>query len=133
MVYSPVSTLGVTHGHSAIYYTSSNLMEAPGPGYKSRLISASDLKVWKGAVKQTVKTTSAKRINAAAHSRSTYMGRAYNILFGFNKTGNGPMNCSQLVWAAYKEFGVDIDGNGGHGVYPSDIKDSSLTTTYKTF
>lgn len=43
------------------------------------------------------------------------------------------MNCSQLVWAAYmKSLNVDLDGNGGNGVYPGDIRDSPHTITYQT-
>ena len=37
-------------------------------------------------------------------------------------------NCSELVWKAYKKAAsIDLDGNGGLGVYPNDIKNSSLT------
>ncbi|MBP3222386.1 MAG: hypothetical protein J6M18_00455 [Actinomycetaceae bacterium] len=64
--------------------------------------------------------------NKAANRAKTYVGRAYNLKgFAFNKTANGKMNCSQLVWAAYKTAtGIDLDGDGGHGVYPRDIKKS---------
>lgn len=42
------------------------------------------------------------------------------------------MNCSQLVWVAYMEAaGIDLDSNGGPGVYPYDIRDSSYTVTYQ--
>lgn len=37
-------------------------------------------------------------------------------------------NCSELVWKAFKKgAGVDLDANGGYGVYPNDILNSSLT------
>jgi len=43
------------------------------------------------------------------------------------------MNCSQLVWATYTiKAGIALDSNGGFGVYPDNIKDSSLTSTYST-
>ena len=41
------------------------------------------------------------------------------------------LNCSQLVWYAYKYgAGVGIDSNGGPGVYPHDIVEGSLAHTY---
>lgn len=41
-------------------------------------------------------------------------------------------NCSELVWKAYKKAaGIDLDRNGGLGVYPNNILDSSYTSVYK--
>lgn len=38
------------------------------------------------------------------------------------------LNCSELVWRAYKKgASIDLDGNGGLGVYPNDILASSKT------
>ena len=35
-------------------------------------------------------------------------------------------NCSELVWKAYKKgCNIDLDGNGGLGVYPNNIKDDN--------
>jgi hypothetical protein len=50
------------------------------------------------------------------------------------KTGHvGAKNCSKLVWGAYLlKAGLDIDKNGGAGVYPRDMRDSGHTVTYKT-
>ncbi|KAB7789844.1 hypothetical protein [Bifidobacterium leontopitheci] len=43
------------------------------------------------------------------------------------------MNCSQLAWASYYYTSkLDLDSNGGSGVYPKDIRDSQYTLTYKT-
>lgn len=42
-------------------------------------------------------------------------------------------NCSELVWKAFKKTaGVDLDHNGGLGVYPNDIYNSSLTDKTNT-
>ncbi len=43
-------------------------------------------------------------------------------------------NCSQLVWAAYKSTdpNVDLDSDGGPGVYPTDIKKSHWVHHYET-
>lgn len=42
-------------------------------------------------------------------------------------------NCSELVWKAFKNAaGVDLDNNGGLGVYPNDIYNSGLTVKVNT-
>lgn len=131
---SPAATGFVQHGHTGIYYSTKVIVEAPGQGLNSRSVSAATYKVGKGAVKQYVRTTTTLRNRAASHAFNHLRGRPYNLNFAFNKSTNGAkMNCSQLVWAAYKAASnIDLDGNGGPGVYPYNIRDSSKTTTYKT-
>lgn len=43
-------------------------------------------------------------------------------------------NCSQLVWAAYKSTdpNVDLDSDGGPGVYPTDIQKPHWVHHYET-
>lgn len=130
--WSPSSTAGVQHGHDGIYYTISSIVEAPGTGEVSRLASAAERYVPAGAQKQAVDATSAQRDSAADYAYTNMLGRAYNLIFFANKDYEGAVNCSQLVWAAYHATsGIDLDGNGGWGVYPNDIRDSSLTETYE--
>ncbi|MFB9776034.1 hypothetical protein [Brevibacterium otitidis] len=136
---SPASTLFIKHGHTGIYYTTGTIVEAPGKKaggktLKSRSYAASKLSVGKGAVKQSVGVSTAKRKASANHAYSKLRGKPYNTSFAANKKVNGStMNCSQLVWAAYKVGGrIDLDSNGGPGVYPYNIKNSKYTKTYKT-
>lgn len=130
---SPSSTLFINHGHTGIYYTPSVVVEAPGVGKLSRSIATSTYRVGKGAVKQYIRGTTTQRSKAANLAFNSLRGKAYNTNFAFNKDAYASkMNCSQLVWAAYKRAtGIDLDGNGGPGVYPYNIKDSSKTVTYK--
>lgn len=131
---SPASTLFIQHGHTGIYYALTAIVEAPGSGQKSRSISASSVTVGTGTVKQHVAVTQTKRDAAGAYAYSNLRGKEYNTNFAFNRDAYGTkMNCSQLVWAAYTiKAGIDLDSNGGFGVYPYNIKDSSLTSTYST-
>ena len=62
------------------------------------------------------------------------MGKDYDFNFYNNKEntaeGNKTFNCSELVWKAWKfngEANVDIDSNGGSGVYPNNIRKSDRT------
>ncbi|MFC4241953.1 YiiX/YebB-like N1pC/P60 family cysteine hydrolase [Gryllotalpicola reticulitermitis] len=131
---SPASTLFVQHGHTGIFYTPSTIVEAPGAGKNSRSASVDGIKVGKGAVKQHVSTTQANRDKAANYAYNSMRGKPYNANFVSNRTvPASSYNCSQLVWGAYKHTtGIDLDSNGGAGVYPYNIKDSSKTVTYKT-
>lgn len=124
----------MNHGHTGIYYSTRTIVEAPGTGKKSRSASAKTLPVGKGAVKQYVKTSQAKRTAAANYAYTNLRGKAYNVNFAFNKDRYGAkMNCSQLVWAAYIiKTRIDLDGNGGFGVCPYNIKDSKYTVTDRT-
>lgn len=60
------------------------------------------------------------------------VGKKYDANFANNKlnttANNEKMNCSELVWKSWKfKKGVDLDSNGGPGVYPNNIKDSNRT------
>lgn len=131
---SPSSTLFIEHGHTGIYRQTGSMVEAPGPGLKSRATTTANYKVGKGAVKQHVGVSQAKRNAAAGYAFDSLRGKDYNSNFAFNRDAYGSkMNCSQLVWAAYTiKAAIDIDSNGGFGVYPYNIKDSGWTTTYQT-
>jgi uncharacterized protein YycO len=131
---APATTLWIQHGHTGIYYTTATIIEAPGMGQVVKKTSASSIYVDPGAHKLYVTTTQAKR-NAAADWAATKLGYGYNLFFADNKNVEDDVyNCSQLVWAAYKKkAALDIDANGGSSVYPVDIRNSSLTTSYKQF
>ena len=131
---APATTLWIQHGHTGIYYTTATIIEAPGLGQVVKKTSASSIYVDPGAHKLVVSTTQTKR-NASADWAATKLGYGYNIFFADNRhVEDDVYNCSQLVWAAYKKkAGIDIDANGGASVYPVDIRNSSLTTSYKQF
>lgn len=131
---TPAFTGGVNHGHTGIYSAKPTIVEAPGTGKKSRSTSASSYKVPKKSYKMDVKISQTKRNKAGSYAYNKLRGKKYSANFAVNKkTGSAKMNCSQLVWAAYKaSVKIDLDGNGGLGVYPYNIKDSKHTHIYKT-
>ncbi|KAB7789845.1 hypothetical protein [Bifidobacterium leontopitheci] len=55
--YSPASTSGFAHGHSGIYTSTSEIVEAPGVGKKARYTHCTNVLVGKGAQKQSVTTS----------------------------------------------------------------------------
>lgn len=128
--YTPSSTAGVNHGHSGLYASKTVVVEAPGTGKVVRRIAATSVRVVSGAKKQSVSTTAAKR-KASGTWALKKLGKPYNnVFFNNKKIEASKYNCSQLVWAAYKRLSVDLDSNGGAGVYPGNIRDSKHTSTY---
>lgn len=130
--YTPATTGGINHGHVGIYTEQQVVVEAPGLGMDSRPIRANDVYVARGAVDQYVKTNSHRRGIAVAKANGL-IGRPYNVIFWDNKKETHALNCSQLVWLAYAAAGLDIDRNGGKGVYPRDIRNSKHTVTYRKY
>lgn len=132
--YSPASTLFIEHGHSGIYSATDVIVEAPGIGKTSRHINARSLTVSSGTQIQYVTVSQERRNAAATYAYLKMRDKPYNALFSDNKYVPAVRyNCSQLVWGAYKATSnVDLDSNGGFGVYPADIRDSSVTVTYRT-
>ncbi|MBQ9862641.1 MAG: hypothetical protein IJM28_01905, partial [Lachnospiraceae bacterium] len=60
------------------------------------------------------------------------LGKKYSLDFAKDTSSSEKdWYCSELVWAAYKNQGIDIEvaGNGEPGVTPRDLRNSSLTYT----
>ncbi|KEZ48801.1 hypothetical protein [Metabacillus indicus] len=129
--HSKSSTVGVQHGHVGIYGTENSLTQA-NPGRGVTWDHAKSTKVQKGSVILGVNVGKATADTAVARSKE-FWGQGYNYNFISNKsTKVKAANCSQLVWAAYKHAGVDLDANGGSGVYPNDILKDNNTWVYQT-
>lgn len=131
--YTPATTFYVEHGHVGIYTESGVVVEAVGGFSPSRPIRSRDITVTSGARQQYVKTSRERRQMAVAKANGL-IGRPYNFNFIDNRKETHALNCSQLVWVAYKYgAGIDIDRNLGKGVYPKDIRDSKHTVTYRRY
>ncbi|MFW0118818.1 hypothetical protein ACN08Y_02695 [Rothia sp. P5764] len=135
--YSSNSTAGIQHGHNGIYIDLYNYAEAPGLGKKVAKVHAWEVASPAPAYKYYVgwNRKSPNKQKAADFARSKIGKAGYNYKFYDNKRVQaGSYNCSQLVWAAYKSTdpNVDLDSNGGPGVYPADIANSRWTTWYET-
>ncbi|EPH96833.1 hypothetical protein D920_01998 [Enterococcus faecalis 13-SD-W-01] len=133
-VFYSIAWTGINHGHSGIFYTRTSVIHAPGPGRNSRLENSSNPMGVRGGIQiQSVNTTQTNRNRAADFAYSHLRNRPYDIMFASNKTTMARLNCSSLVWNAYMRSSakIDLDRNGGPGVYPADIRDSPRTTTYR--
>lgn len=132
--YSSNSTIGIPHGHTAIYVSHYTYVEATTPhvrlvhGYKAEAPKP----VYKYYVGWSWQSPNKYK---AANFAKTKIGKSYNYFFWNNKTVHAnSYNCSQLVWAAYKSTdpNVDLDSDGGPGVYPTDIQKSHWVHHYET-
>ncbi|MGW4129458.1 hypothetical protein [Amycolatopsis japonica] len=124
----------VKHNHVGIYYTTKTIVEAPGTGQKSKSVTASTLKKCGPIYKMYVATLQENRDKAANHAYNNFRNMPYDPNFFDNKANsNGKLNCSELVWKAYRHgTKLDLDGNGGPGVYPDDLKEHDATVVYAT-
>lgn len=68
---------------------------------------------------------------AALYARKTLVNKSYGICSG--KNGCDKTQCAHLVWYAYKQFGIDLDSDGGVFVTPKDIANSSDMRVVQAF
>jgi uncharacterized protein YycO len=123
----------VPHNHVGIFYTTRTVVEAPGPGSLSQARTASTLNKCGPVYKMYVKAQQGTRNEAANYAYNALRGKSYDLDFAGNKiNGAGRLNCSELVWRAYKAADIELDSNGGPGVYPDNIKDDGSTVIYST-
>ncbi|WP_176929742.1 hypothetical protein [Lentzea albidocapillata] len=123
----------VPHNHVGIFYTTKTIVEAPGPKSRSQARTAATLNKCGPVYKMYVKAKQTTRNKAANYAYNDLRGRFYDLDFNKNKVnGSIFLNCSELVWRAYKTAGIELDSNGGTGVYPNDIKNDGSTVVYST-
>lgn len=130
--WAAASTYGVPHGHMGMFYQTNVVVEARGKGILSGSFSVVGRQYCKNIEKMDVATSVSTQSVAANDAYFNLRGKSYNSNFAWNKGGNiSTLNCSELVYKAYKRaVNIDLDGNGGLGVYPNDIKNSAKTRTY---
>lgn len=80
-----------------------------------------------------VKNITSEQIDVAVNWAMSQVKKSYDSDFVNNKADtekeNKKLNCSELVWKAYKfGAGIDLDNNGGLAVYPNNIYDSDKLT-----
>lgn len=133
--YSKATTSFYNHGHVALYFDSSSLIEARGSGYKVAVRSIYGVTAKAGdsvMMVTTAKNGSTRRTHGdrlgAVEWAENRLGSNYAYTVNNKSCGVNDYNCSQLVWCAYsKAIGIDLDSDGTWLVTPMDIKNSSWT------
>ena len=132
--YSSNSTLGYEHGHNGIYVSKDEYIEATTPEVHRVDSESEDAPAPAHKYYVGDDADSSEKDKAAAFAEEQ-VGKGYNWIFFVNKSVNSDnYNCSQLLWASYKsaDSNIDLDADGGSGVYPKDIADSPMTHEYET-
>lgn len=131
--YTNSYTAFYNHGHVGMYSASNRIVEAV-PDAGVRTIAYNARNVEPNSFVQRVNVSSTQKSNAANWALER-VGESYSYNFVNNRNTShyGDKNCSKLLWSAFMlKAGIDLDANGGAGVYPRDITASSYTTTVIT-
>lgn len=134
--------VGTTLGHAGLWASDTNYAihatgEPRGNGKFEGVVreSRSQVLLYRNASELMWVNTSATVRNRAVSFAQNRVGYAYNFdWFRNKKIYDSVYNCSQLVWAAYKTQGIELDGGtaiGNSFVSPQDIIQAAETTTYK--
>lgn len=67
----------------------------------------------------------------AADYASSKVGSSYNYNI-LNKWGTDKFYCSQLVWRAYVDQGIDLDKDGGNAVLPTDLISDKIDIIWRS-
>ena len=139
IIFEAAGGFGIT-GHIAIVegiYTRSGggqyirVVEAIDKGVVRSILDDTRIDERKGTVLR-VKSASSSNINSAVSFCVGELGSKYNLDFAKDTSSSETdWYCSELVWAAYKNQGIDIEVGGINepGITPRDIKRSSKVST----
>lgn len=69
------------------------------------------------------------------YAKKNLVGIPYEGLSGLltDKNAIASTQCAHIVWYAYKQFGIDLDSNGGQMVMPKDIANSGYLQVVQVF
>ena len=131
--YTPSKTSGWNHGHAGLYASASTIVHAPGRGSEVRTDRAGKLEADSGSKIAQPNSTS-KRGSAATYAEKR-IGAPYltsTVNMSCPKAANyktDKVNCSQLVYCAYKHAGVDVSNGSTIFVSPKDVVNNKNVTT----
>ena len=126
-------TVGWNNGHAALVLTENRLLQSIMVGTDSTISSSSSAngvvyfqKSTNFMVLRLKGADAAKRLEIANAAEKNLVGIPYHFTAGVftpKDQGEHPVDtfCSHLVWQAFKNFGYDIDGDGGPVCTPRDI------------
>lgn len=137
VIYEANGGLGVT-GHAAIvegrYWSTEHfqyyirIIEAISPGVVRSVLEDGRV-VDKGVSILKVKNATSRNVNDAVNFAVGELGTSYNLDFQKDySSSETDWYCSELVWASYKNQGIDIETTGSYnepGVTPRDLVNSS--------
>ncbi len=141
LVTSTCHTYGWRNGHAAIVSDAKNerILQSVAPGYPSHVENATWFRTSTNFIVLRLKDVSAdERSQIGRAAEKTLSGIPYSLTVGIfspKDQGTAPKatHCSHLVWQAYKNFGYDVDSDGGLIVTANDIARSPLFEVVQVF
>lgn len=123
---------GWRNGHAAIVVDAEKrlTLEAQVMGSSSLILSLDRWEAYPSYVVLRLKEAdTGTRTKIAAYAAENLADIPYRLTAGFWPDGQGEptgTQCAHLVWYAYRQFGYDLDSDGGRIVTPRDLYDSPL-------
>lgn len=128
------------YGHAALVVDGEKrlIVESVGPSSKSELNPVECLSIMANFLVLRPKVSTEIKQQVAAYAKGNLVGLSYRFTIGlfskkFPKKQIEKTQCAHLVWYAYKQFGVDLDSNGGWLVKPQDIAKSPEVELVQAF
>ena len=126
-------------GHAALVVDGEHnqILEAIKPGHKSEVGNVDVFFYRANFILLRPKVDEAIKKKAVAYAKENLIGIKYSLYTGFFspklEAQQSTSNCGHIVWRAYKEYGVDVDSNGGKLVLPKDIFQSKYMQVVQVF
>ncbi len=113
------------------------LVEAFEMGYPSDITHASSFAYRANFIVLRPRVDEAVKQQVVEYAKEELVGLSYDFMVGLTskkylETPKGT-HCSHIVWTAYKQFGVDLDFNGGKVVTPRDMMKSDKMEVVQVF
>ncbi|MDE6585471.1 MAG: hypothetical protein K2K80_02165 [Clostridia bacterium] len=129
LISSSTHISGVRIGHAALVIDGTNVLQANAYGSVSRVSSAAEFTNRVNFMVFHVKdeTADRKTLNEIVdYAEKNLQDIPYEGLAGLlsNKEEISKTQCAHIVWYAFKQFGIDLDSNGGSMVTPYDMANS---------
>ena len=126
-------------GHSALVIDgdAGHILEAVQAGWVSEISSATTFNTRANFILLRPKVDVEIKAQVADYAKKNLVGLRYDLTVGVlskkYKKEQKKSHCGHIVWRAYKEFGIDIDSNGGGIVTPEDMYYSEYMEVVQVF
>ncbi len=134
-------SVGWRHGHAGLVLDETSVLESVSLGEKSAVMSADHWRTYSNFVVLRVKgIDEALQKEVASYARTHLNSVSYRLLSGWIGDKAPQIDdpwfgahCSYLIWYVWKQFGYDLDSDGGRLVTSDDIWNSELLEVVQVY
>ena len=112
-----------------------SILQADAVGSLSRLGSIRDFNNRVNFIVLSPKVDEEVKADVCEYAEENLLGKVYDFTAGVfsKKDSMSKTQCAHIVWYAYKQFGIDLDYDGGLVVTPRNIAKSPLVEVVQVF